>query len=60
MSTIDSTPTTITATDGRQALAPKFRAEGWSQEAIDSMVMQAHRGSMIDKITCQTAGVTAV
>ena len=50
----------ITATDGRKATAPEFRANGWDQDVIDSMVMQAHRGNMIDRATCRAAGVEAV
>lgn len=51
---------TITATDGLQATAPAHFAAKWDQEAINSLVMQAHRGNVADRATCQMAGVVAL
>lgn len=50
----------ITARDGRKATAPAAFAAKWSQAIIDSMVMQAHRGGVADRVTCRATGVEAV
>lgn len=54
------TTATITATDGRQATAPAHFAAKWTQDMIDSLVMQAHRGGVADRATCRVVGVEAV
>ena len=51
---------TITATTGKQATAPAHFASKWTQEMIDSLVMQAHRGGVADRATCRVVGVEAV
>ncbi|WP_301123470.1 MULTISPECIES: hypothetical protein [Mycolicibacterium] len=52
--------TVVTATDGRQANLPAKFVKNYTQEIIDSLVMQAHRGSVMDRATCQAVGVSAV
>ena len=54
------TLTTITATNGAQATMPAKFAAKWNQKMIDSLVMQAHRGNVIDLATCRTTGVVAI
>lgn len=51
---------TITASNGKQATAPAQFASKWSQDMIDSLVMQAHRGGVADRATCRVVGVVPV
>jgi hypothetical protein len=56
---------TITARDGRKATAPaafvaKWKADRKGQDMIDSYVMQAHRGNVLDQALCRAVGVEAV
>lgn len=52
--------TVVTATDGKQAQMPAKFLRNYTQDMIDCMVMQAHRGSVIDLATCRAIGMTAV
>lgn len=54
------TLTTITATDGDRATMPAKFAAKWDQKMVDSIVMQAHRGNVMDLATCRATGVVAI
>lgn len=60
LDTTGLTMVTVTATDGKQATMPaKFR-KTYTQSMIDTMVMQAHRGGVMDLATCRAIGMTAI
>ena len=50
----------VTATDGKQATMPAKFLKNYDQQMIDCMVMQAHRGSVIDLATCRAIGMVKV
>ncbi|TQC47403.1 hypothetical protein EEB14_20850 [Rhodococcus sp. WS4] len=54
------TMTILTTTDGQRAQMPEKFAAKLDQEAINSMVMQAHRGSALDRATCAAIACTPV
>ncbi|MCT7373260.1 hypothetical protein [Mycolicibacterium llatzerense] len=58
LDTTDLEMTTVTATDGKQATMPAKFLPHYSQSMIDVMVMQAHRGSVVDRATCRAIGMT--
>lgn len=51
---------TVTATDGKKATMPTKFLKNYDQEMIDCMVMQAHRGTVLDLATCRAIGMTKV
>lgn len=51
---------TVTATDGKKATMPTKFLKNYDQEMIDCMVMQAHRGTIVDLATCRAIGMTKV
>ena len=51
---------TVVASDGRQARMPAKFLANYTQQMIDSMVMQLHRGNPIDTATCNAIGMVHV
>jgi hypothetical protein len=51
---------TVTASDGKQATMPATFLENYTQPMIDTMVMQAHRGNVLDRATCRAIGMTLI
>jgi hypothetical protein len=51
---------TVTATDGKKATMPAKFLETYTQPMIDTMVMQAHRGTVLDRATCRAIGMTPI
>lgn len=51
---------TVTATDGKQAQMPAKFLPNYTQKMIDSVVMQAHRGTVVDRATCRAIGMTPI
>jgi len=51
---------TVTASDGKQAQMPAKFLPHYTQEMIDSVVMQAHRGNVLDRATCRAIGMTPI
>jgi len=51
---------TVTATDGKQATMPAKFLKTYTQAMINTMMMQAHRGNVIDRATCRAIGMTPI
>ncbi len=60
LDTTDLAMATVTATDGKQATMPAKFLKNYTQSMIDTMVMQAHRGNVLDLATCRAIGMTAI
>lgn len=50
----------VTGTDGTRATMPAKFLKAWNQKMIDSMIMQAKRGNVMDRATCQAVGFTLI
>lgn len=60
LDTVGLEMSTVTATNGKQATMPTKFLKNYDQEMIDCMVMQAHRGTILDQATCRAIGMSAI